>query len=209
MAQRERIIGVSCLLMGGSGLILEVQKSHKWRRANDGNLVIGLGCIGGSLEEGETPVAALQREAQEEIGCELHLRSASLTIEVSPKRNVWLRDWPASDLRPAFVWENEGPGYIPDAKVAVYLGTPERHVQPRDLPAVTIMDIELMLRLGSGRLSLDDAISSGANVQQGEPIPRNALLELVGTPKVFYDMHSNYKEIAESIIIELQAMLKD
>jgi hypothetical protein len=66
-----------------------------------------------------------------------------------------------------------------------------------------------MLRLGSERLSVDDAISSGANVQQCEPIPRNALLALVGTPKVFYDLHSKYKAIAERIITELQTMLKD
>jgi len=92
MARCERIFGDSCLLMGESGLILEVQKSHKWRREDDGRLVIGLGCIGGALEERESPVAALQRETREEIGCGLLLRSASSTIEVSACGNGVPRD---------------------------------------------------------------------------------------------------------------------
>jgi len=208
MARAERIIGASCLLMGDSGLILEVQKPHKWRREDDGELVIGLGCIGGSLEKRESPVAALQREAREEIGCGLLLRSASSSIEVSSCGKVKRRDWPVSDLRPALIWEGSEPGYITNAKVAVYLGTPDGIAEPRDLPAIMIMDIDLMLRIGFERLSVEAAITSGAEVRQRERFPQDAFLELVGTPKVFCCLYSTHRYITDSMISEMESCLK-
>ena len=208
MSRCERIFGASCLLMGESGLILEVQKSHKWRREDDGRLVIGLGCIGGALEKKESPVAALQREGREEIGCGLLLRSAGFTIEVSACGNVWTRGWTASEVRPVLIWEISKPGHIANAKVAVYLGKPDGNAEPCDLPAIAFMDIDLMLRIGSERLSVDAAISRNAEVRQREPIPQNALLELVGTPKVFHSLYSTHRDITDSIIARLQQALR-
>ena len=191
MARCERIFGDSCLRMGESGLILEVQKSHKWRREDDGRLVIGLGCIGGALEERESPVAALQRETREEIGCGLLLRSASSTIEVSAYGNAWTCSWSVSDVRPVLISEVSEPGYIGKAKVAVYLGKPDGKAEPCDLAAIASMDIDLMLRIGSERLSVAAAISGSAEVRQREPIPRSALLELAHFRVLFSDSDGN------------------
>jgi hypothetical protein len=204
MARFERIFGASCLLIGESCLILEVQKSHKWRRENDGRLIIGLGCIGGALEETESPVAALQREAREEIGCGLLLRSAGFTIEVSARGNVWTRGWTANDVRPILIWEVSEPGHVGNAKVAVYLGKPDGNAEPCDLPAIAFMDIDLMLRIGCERLSVDAAISGKAEVLQRETVPRSALLELVGTPKVFHSLYSTHRHITDRIIAQMQ-----
>jgi len=88
MIENERIVGASCLLINDSGLIWEIQKPHKWQRKTKNQIVIVLGCIGNMLEEGETPVTALQREAKEEIGCSLHLWSANSIIEVFPNGDV-------------------------------------------------------------------------------------------------------------------------
>jgi hypothetical protein len=52
-------------------------RSPSTRREDDGRVVIGLGCIGGTLEERESPVAALQRE--------LIPRSAFLELVGTPK----------------------------------------------------------------------------------------------------------------------------
>jgi 8-oxo-dGTP pyrophosphatase MutT (NUDIX family) len=61
-------------------------------KEGDGRLVVRLGCIGDGLEKRESPVAALQLEAKEEIGCSLLLMSAGSTIEVSPCGDVLMRD---------------------------------------------------------------------------------------------------------------------
>ncbi len=201
----EQIIGVSCLLMNDMGLVFEIQKPHKWRQENDGQLVIGLSCIGGSLEEKETPVAALQREAQEEIGCRLHLRSARTTFEISPDKDIWVRDWSVSDLKPAIVWEGSDPGYIPNAKVAVYLGNLKGYAKPQDIAAVMFMDFESMLRIGSGQMQVKDIIACGAELRHHKPIPTQAQLKLVGTPDVFYNLYTTHQKIAKNILDELQA----
>ena len=55
----ERFMGAACLLMGASGITVEVQSPHKWITHDGGGISIGLGCIGGGIEEGETPIEAL------------------------------------------------------------------------------------------------------------------------------------------------------
>jgi 8-oxo-dGTP pyrophosphatase MutT (NUDIX family) len=111
-------------------------------------VVIGLGCIGGSLERGETPLQGLQREAREEIGCALRVRGAGATLEVSALGEPARREWPEGDPAPALVWQANVPGGVPGAKVAVYLGVPEGHPRPGDLAGIVTMGADLMLRIG-------------------------------------------------------------
>lgn len=204
MASAERITGVSCVLVSASRLVLEVQKPGKWHRDDDGRLIIGLGCIGGSLEEGEAVLTALQREAQEEIGCRLQLRSASSTTEVSPEGRAHRRHWSSEAPRPILIWSM--PSSAPDTKVAVYLGRPEGSPKPCDLPAIVSMSADLMLRIGSERLSVEAVTSGGAILQQREPIPPDALLELVGTPLILHRLRSTYRGLAERVLAEADAL---
>jgi len=116
-------------------------------------------------------------------------------------------------MRLALIWRANGFGYIPnskvaDSKIAVYLGKLEGKVVPYDLPAIAFMDIQMMLHIGFERLPVEAVISSGTDMRQREPIPRNTLLELVGRQKEFYNLYSTHREVAESIIAELQFMLK-
>jgi hypothetical protein len=62
------------------------------------------------------------------------------------------------------------------------------------------MDIDLMIRIESERMSLEAAIAKGAAVQQRELVPPNALLELVGIPKVFHRLYSTHRNVTDSII---------
>ena len=63
MSPTEQISGAACLVARGTGLLLELQKPHKWSADDNGTLQIGVGCIGGALEPGETAEQALQRDA--------------------------------------------------------------------------------------------------------------------------------------------------
>jgi hypothetical protein len=178
------IIGASCLLGHASGLVLEVQKPHKWATQGDGCIRIGLGCIGGSLEADEGPVEALQREASEEIGCHLELVESPVTYEVKPDGGVRERDWSHGGIRPALVWEACLPGLIPGRKVVVYMGRCGREPEPVDLPALLLVPPELLFAIGSGNLGLADVLARGAELRAREALPDNAELVLVGTPAV-------------------------
>ena len=84
MPSEPLIIGVSCFLRTGTKLVLEVRKPGVCEQGPGKPPLIYLGCIGGSLEAGESVIEALQREASEEIGCGLVLRSARATVDISP-----------------------------------------------------------------------------------------------------------------------------
>lgn len=81
---------VSWELTGSSALIhddtgrqyLELTKPKHWRRRDDGATVVGIGGIGGSIEQGETALACLQREAREEIGATVEIESSETTYLV-------------------------------------------------------------------------------------------------------------------------------
>ena len=74
--------------------------------------IIGLGCIGGSIEAGETPLEALHREAFEEINCSITIRPARLTVDIAPDKLTILSDFALDGVRSAMVWEVTNPTYI-------------------------------------------------------------------------------------------------
>ena len=205
MTGTEHFVGVSALLIDSAGVLLEVQKAHKWRRDGNGRLRIGLGFVGGNLEDGETPIAGLQREACEEIGCGLRLESASQTIEISPEGRPQTIPWAEAGPRPILTWEGRGPGHIPNAKVAVYIAQPDGMPEPGDLPAILRTGVTDMLRIGSTPMTVADFIAGGAQLRQREPIPPNGEFELVGTPAVLYRLSTEYREISDGILAEVKA----
>jgi len=203
----ERFAGSACFVVGGSGLILEVQKTHKWRRDRDGRWRVGIGLIGGSIEPGESPIEALQREAHEEIGCPLHLLPARSTIELASGPHAWARRWTAGEPRPVFVWNTEGDWEDPEAKVVVYLGYPVGVPQPHDLPAIASFEIDLLHRLAYEELTVAAACEAGAELTQREAIPPQALLETTGTLSVFHSLCRTHQTFAEAIAAEIGAVL--
>ncbi len=81
-----RITGVSAILFDDDYLYFEVAKPKHWQRRADGALLVGIGGIGGSIEEGETVLGCLEREAQEEIGLALDVVSAAETHFIYEER---------------------------------------------------------------------------------------------------------------------------
>jgi len=199
-------MGAACLLMGDSGLILEVQSPHKWITLDGDVLSIGLGCIGGGIEEGETPMAALQREALEEIGCPLAVQSATETIEVLADGQTQARPWSLGQPRPLLVWEARAAGIIREGKGVVYLGYPDGVPKPCDLGALLTLPLEQALRLGSRPQSVADIISTGADLQERVHVPTTAVLALGGTLAVLYRLYRDHRAIADRILAAVHGM---
>ena len=147
-------------------------------------------------------IDALQREAQEEIGCEITLASADDTTEVSPDGHPWARPWKGEGPAPAMIWEVSGPGYIPNAKVAVYLGSASGTPQPRDLPALLLLSFDNMIQIGTAVQTVEDAMQDGADLLQRQSIPSDGILTLVGTPSILQRLHEDHPAVAEAIILQ-------
>lgn len=76
-----RLTGASALVHDGEALYLELTKPKHWRISPEGETVVGLGGLGGSLEPSEDTLDCLLRELDEEIG-------VFATIESSPQCHV-------------------------------------------------------------------------------------------------------------------------
>lgn len=202
--EAERFIGASCVLKCDGGLILEVQKKHKWRRDSGGQIYIGIGCIGGGIEAGESVLEALQREAMEEIGCRIHLRSAKSTLAITPDFQVHNCEWILDGPKPALIWEYIAPGHVPGFKVASFVGKPQRRPEPHDLPAIFVMGLSQLLRIGSETVTIGEIINDGSTLIQREEIPLNARLELAGTPRFLRYVFLNHPDIWQ---YELEALI--
>ncbi len=188
-AESIDLIGAGCLLSVDGRWVFEVQKAGKWLRRPGRPPVLGIGCIGGSLEPGETAIEALQREAREEINSEISLRSARETIDISPAGCRILSDFAVEGLHPAMIWEGSDPGFIPGLKVAVFLGDVDGDPSPGDLPAIVLADPRLVLEIGSGELTVGDLEGHGAEVRSKLGLPSNGNLQLQDTLRFVYDLH--------------------
>ena len=192
------ILGSSAVLKQDDQFVFEIQKSSKWIRHRDGQLSIGMGCIGGGIEGSETPLEALKREVSEEIGCEVDLKSGSIPFSVIP--GIEVVKFEAPDLSDGchFVWEGDEPGFIPGGKVAVYVGCPVGDIRPDDLPAVILVDSSLFFEIGKERLTIEEVIDRGGRLIEKESIPRSAHLFPVGTAELLFKLGSvNPKIVAE------------
>ena len=193
------ILGVAILLRVENRLLFELQKPAKWRRQRRG-ISIGMGCIGGRVEAGETMAEALLREALEEIGCAVAFARSARPFALDPTGAV-------SPLRPQsmpegvqFLWEGNEPGFIAGGKVAVFVGTPMGRAEPCDLPALVQLEPELFYALGRQPLAVEDVERRGGVLQERQPIPRSALLTPVGTASKLLELRRRYPERLEEVL---------
>lgn len=92
------------------------------------------------------------------------------------------------------------PGYVPGAKVAVFLGRTDGDPAPVDRPAVLALTAEQMLQLGGEPTTLARAIDDGATLRERQPVPRGARLKLVGTTDVLYRMSGSDARLTAAIL---------
>ncbi|NLE43339.1 MAG: NUDIX domain-containing protein [Chloroflexi bacterium] len=86
---RITLIGVSTVVWNAGRAYFEISKPKYWRQDNDGNTLVGIGGIGGSIEAGESVLSCLRREIREELG-------AQPVLEI-PEVTYLIRDWAILD----------------------------------------------------------------------------------------------------------------
>lgn len=184
------IVGVSILLRAHGLFVFEIQKPATWRRRPDGLVEIGVACIGGRLEPGETPREALEREVREEVGCGVEIEPWAEPFLVDPRGEVRRLGRRGVPEDAAFLWERArgGPGFIPGARVAVYLGRAVGDPTPKDLPATIEMGLLTLRDTRDGTLTVEDLVARGALLRERAPIPRRARVRPVDTARVVAEL---------------------
>ena len=194
------LIGVAAILKYRGQLVFEIQKPHKWIQHDSGDRSIGVGCIGGTIEHDEPPEEALQREAREEIGCEIRWQSAKKPFSVSPNGTV--SPVSACDILDGvhFFWGGDAPRHVPGAKVAVFVGEPTDRPAPKDLPALLYMTLATLIDVAAPTTTVAHAIEMGASVVERQELPRDATLSFVGTPAVLISLKERSPDLFEQFV---------
>lgn len=160
-----QIVGVAILLKEDGRFLFELQKPVKWRRGQNGVLRIGMGCIGGTVEEDETIEEALSREALEEIRCKIAFDRSRHPFSIDPAGAVSLLSPESVPKGVQFLWEGSDPGFIPGGKVAVYLGQAIGRAEPGDLPAIVKLEPRLFYDHGARSLTMREVEQRGGIFQ--------------------------------------------
>lgn len=197
---RYLIIGAAIILSERNGLLFELQREEKWKRAPDGVIEIGMSCIGGTVEEGESLEGALQREAMEEIGCRVAFDRSAEPFSMDPAGNVSPLPQGSVPDGVQFLWEGNDPGFVPRAVVAVYAGHATARAAPGDLSGIVTLKPDLFYELATESFTVESLEGRGGILQERVRIPRSARVKPVGTAAWLLELRTRHPELLKRIL---------
>ncbi len=185
-----KTIGASAVIKYNNKYIFEIQKSHKWYHNSKSDLIIGIGCIGGSIEDGESPIEALRREVKEEIKTEVNIMKWTQPFTVNSNLEVTNESKLEENL--FYDWYGTKEPYN-ENRICVFLGEVVSDPFPGDLPGLLVTDIQLLIECVKNQSTIKHCIDKGMEIISKEKIPLEAKIKGVGTVKTLEKLYENHK----------------
>ncbi|OGO04062.1 MAG: hypothetical protein A2Y73_08640 [Chloroflexi bacterium RBG_13_56_8] len=187
------LTGASALLYDDQAFYFEITKPEHWGRGEDGDILAGIGAIGGSIEPGEKALACLYREAEEEIGAPIEIASAERTHFVYEERVMdslvlETKEYPLPVL--FTISENlyrRSQLASPILAIVTFLARLQGPPKRGDLHGLlAIPRDQLASVFGNKRISLARLLSlPGVRVSTQEPLPEDLVLSPIWTARSF------------------------
>jgi len=172
-------------------LLFALLPASQWHESSAGTVACVAG-IGGHLEAGESWAQAVRREAREEAGVDVTLRSPAETWLLRDDGTVQdittSLEWLAPPPRPLFIWTAQF-GPPPDGRSryfvnavfdAVLAGDVEPH-PAAEMPAILALTEAQLHEMSERPTSLEKLLSEGAIFWERLSIPRTTLIAPWGT----------------------------
>ncbi|MDY6875003.1 MAG: NUDIX hydrolase [Chloroflexota bacterium] len=194
--KKVALVGISTIAYTDSAYYFEVGKPKYWQQYKSDattTTIVGVGGIGGTIKQGESVMACLRREAEEELGVRVRLVLSRQTYLIHDWQIVDTLNLPPSKKRPTPLMvilvppRLGGPG-IPDHLAIVAFHTRLRGMPvPRDLFGLLRVESRALADFFSrDEWPLDEAQAHpGLTIVLNDQLPPGSVLRPVLTARAF------------------------